>query len=654
MNCVRVAFLFWGLLLILFQPACKPLKTHVENGGAQEIPDPPKVTFEDCTQAFGLVKYSPCFGIAVSDLNLDGVDDLVVSNHGQIPSLYINQGNRFKDQSDLLPDQYAADRHGVIAVDLDNDGDRELIFGGGGGDGFGSGQINRLYRNLLHESGVLKFEEISEEAGIAYQIWRTRCLIPVPNPEGSWIDLYMACNLRENCTNHYLTNSGNSDIRFYSNSTKGLNQPFISEGMDLFFDYDRDGDQDLLMILHYEPVIYENVEESYQRRDFFPANLAITYCVAAGDLNNDGYLDLYFGRESDKVYSDSLSFNEEELHFVMHQQEGDTSDRLVFSLDGDYVDIDFIWHGGGMTHTDPSTVFIGAQGSHPVSRRTRITPEDAKGKPPDCGEGIYLWCQPGTSFWILECKYSGENGIQKGKLMAKSFQNPELRQVETFSPSSTSDKIFFNREGRGFDVLNLTSLTHFQNTRSVIMCDLNNDGWVDIAGIRGSEQGRFNGDHFLLINQGMGRFEFYSEFDNSEDDIFQASHLVHGFFNDDGLPDLFLTNGYGLSPGNWGPYRLVINRTVSPGKFVLLELEGKHINRDALGAQVELYTLGDTFLGYRELGVGYNRTQHSHKIHFGLGDLAESKVKARIRWHKSTPWRWQELTVNQLNTIREQ
>ena len=95
---------------------------------------------------------------------------------------------------------------------------------------------------------------------------------------------------------------------------------------------------------------------------------------------------------------------------------------------------------------------------------------------------------------------------------------------------------------------------------------------------------------------------------------------MHGFFNDDGLPDLFYTNGDGLMPSHRGPYQLWFNSSDSPGGYLILELEGGTSNRDAIGAQVELRDAAGALLGYRELGPAYGRSQDTHKLHFGLAD----------------------------------
>ena len=161
--------------------------------------------------------------------------------------------------------------------------------------------------------------------------------------------------------------------------------------------------------------------------------------------------------------------------------------------------------------------------------------------------------------------------------------------------------------------------------------DFNNDGFVDVAGIRTTEEGDYNGSPFILLNHGNSKFSMHDALHSEEDDIFRADLIVHGFFNRDGLPDLFTTNGFGLLPSWDGPYQLWINNGDNSNGYLLLDLEGTTANRDAIGAQIELFASDGERLGYRELGPNYGRGQDTHKIHFGVGK-AKGPFTAKIRW----------------------
>lgn len=622
-------------------------------GDEAVVPVCPQVRLVDSTGGSGLDVYNKTFGAAVADMDNDGTDDLVISNHGQPPSLYLNKDGRFIDHSHLLPDRFRADRHGVTAVDLDNDGDKDLIIAGGGSDGIGPGQINRLFRNLLCDSGSLAFENVSYQVGITYQAWRGRHFLPLPNPVGSRIDLYLACLSREGCPNLYFSNRSGLNIELAVDEAVGLNQSFHSEGKDLFFDYDRDGDQDLVIISRGRPLLFEQQGHCYVRRDTLLPKISAVYSLGVGDLNNDGWLDLYCGGQARRTGSDRISFNDRELHFVVQKQGSDAVEGIRFYIEGRAIDIDFVQHVPGLTIRDPSNIFIGRRSKNPPSRSASIAARMAEGEPQRQKPGIYIWTDVGSGRWHLEWVYGGEHRQDKGKIMARAIRDVGQYELEILPENETTDRILINENGQGFRELAGLDLGHHHVTRSVAMCDLNNDGLLDIVGIRGSEPGQYNGEPFVLVNCGDLRFEFNTIMANEEDDIFQADQLVCGFFNDDGLPDLFFSNGYGLNPGFTGPYKLFLNHTPSAGHFVILELEGSTANRDALGTEVELFSIEGGLLGYRQLGAGFNRSQSSHKLHFGLGAF-NGELTASIRWPGTPTWERRRLTVNTVNHIKQQ
>ena len=148
-----------------------------------------------------------------------------------------------------------------------------------------------------------------------------------------------------------------------ANHSLGLNQSFNSEGHDIFFDFDRDGDQDLLILDQRVPTLYKNTNNHYYRDEAFFQEVTCVYSIAIGDLNGDGYLDLYFGTELVFIKSDNISFNDREIHYVVHNHSADKSDRINFNTPAQSIDIDFIWHNPGNTNDDPLNIFIGEKTS---------------------------------------------------------------------------------------------------------------------------------------------------------------------------------------------------------------------------------------------------------------------------------------------------
>ncbi len=608
-----------------------------------------------------LNKYTPTYGIVFSDIDNDGQDDLIVSNHGWFrPSIYMNDHGGFKDYSFLLPlDRETMDRHGITVVDIDNDGDKDILIAAGGADGIGPGGANHIFLNRLIETGVLEFIDITSETNLALNPMRSRSFIPLSSPDGTKIDLYLTAKIRPGTTNIYYRNdSFPGNIRLVPDEIHNLNESVWSDGRDIFFDWDRDGDQDLLAILVYKAHLYTNIQGKFHKSMSRLGSLDHVTSAAVGDLNNDGFLDIMLGSSTLESLSDNYSYDNGSIHIAFMNANPYSHSHLIdidgidIYSDSDRVDIDF-WIRPGLSPNDPSDIFIGKTKKNPPSRIATITSKQAEGRPTFEKEGIYIWHNSKSSSWHLYCKLGLISTFARGKLQISRIQGINSHQLEMFPKERALDKILINDQGQNFQELENLDLFHNLQTRAIAIWDFNNDGWQDIIGIRGDEPGEYNGNPIILINQSdlNFRMQTYNPFDNEEDDIYQADMIAVGFVNQDGLPDVFMTNGYGLIPGSRGPYKLFINETQNANRYVLIELLGKKSNKDAIGAQVELFTDDDQLLGYRELGAGYNLIQSTHKLHFGLGSYS-GKVVVKIRW-PSGKISQRQVEANRLIHIKE-
>jgi hypothetical protein len=219
--------------------------------------------------------------------------------------------------------------------------------------------------------------------------------------------------------------------------------------------------------------------------------------------------------------------------------------------------------------------------------------------------------------------------------------------------------ILLNRGGELEPWPGVLELSHLKMTVELVTADFDNNGYVDIVGLRRGQPGHYNGDPFILLNHGRDGFKLLEENDliHDEDDLSTADQLISGFVNDDGLPDLFITNGGGIRPGSSGPFKLYLNTTRTEHHYIIVELVCQRSNRDAIGAQVEVYGSEEddhgkpVLLGYRELGSGYHRSQSSHLLHFGLGS-EKGPVRIKIRWPAGDV-NWHQLAVDQRHRIEE-
>ncbi len=133
-----------------------------------------QIQFEDVSQRAGITRIGESWGNAWGDFDGDGYLDLFATNHRHKPSLYKNNGDgTFTNIIDEVWDANpTSDTHGVAWADFDNDGDQDMIILSGAGGG--SGRLNSNHHNhfYVNEDGFLV--DRAAEFGLNYPYLRGR------------------------------------------------------------------------------------------------------------------------------------------------------------------------------------------------------------------------------------------------------------------------------------------------------------------------------------------------------------------------------------------------------------------------------------------------------------------------------------------------
>ncbi|MDQ8185731.1 VCBS repeat-containing protein [Pelagicoccus sp. SDUM812002] len=230
-------------------------------------------------------------GIALGDIDGDGLPDLFVSSKDEESRLYRNVGDMkfedISDQSGFLDSPYPGT--GCSFVDVDNDGDLDLylcyVRGG-----------NELWIN----DGTGHFEERAEDWGVAVKTGSTMASFVDYDRDGD-LDFYLQNNL-VNDGNHFEQLSDqlfeNRGTRFVEvTQAAGITGPAYGHSA-IWWDYDEDGYPDIYVANDYErpDKLYRNNGDGTFSDVITEVTSQIPYYSMGadfGDIDNDGHSDYW-------------------------------------------------------------------------------------------------------------------------------------------------------------------------------------------------------------------------------------------------------------------------------------------------------------------------------------------------------------------------
>ncbi len=251
------------------------------------------------------VDYAALAGLAIGDVNGDGLDDLYFCDVGGLPNrLFVQQTDgTVVDVSAEAGVDWLDRSYGALFADLDNDGDQDLIV---------SVDVSLM---VMQNDGAGKFQVATELRPNPY----AQTLTAVDYDNDGLLDIYVASygsNYETFADDiaplpYHDANNGAPNIMFHNQGDwkfddvtdrVGLNENNRKYSLGAAWDdFDNDGDQDLYVANDYggSNLYVNDMNRSGRFADQAKAygveNFSAGMSADWGDYNNDGWMDLYVG-----------------------------------------------------------------------------------------------------------------------------------------------------------------------------------------------------------------------------------------------------------------------------------------------------------------------------------------------------------------------
>lgn len=483
---------------------------------------------------------------------------------------------------------------GVALLDYDGDGDLDVFLVQGGSlENTNQPSGSKLFRNDLIPSGKLHFTDVTKESGIEYSGYGMGVATGDVNNDGL-VDL-LVTNFGANAL---FVNQGNGKFRNVTSESPSIRKETEWSTSASFFDYDRDGWQDLLILSYVDFSIQGNKRCMAQSGE-------IDYCTP-----------IAYRPVSARLY------HNEHGHFVdvtqkagLDKVRGPGLGVLAIDINNDGWPDLFVANDTAANHlwiNQKNGTFVESALAHGLAYS-----EDGQ---PKAGMGVAAgdYDQDGADDLVVL------NLMREG---ATLFHNIGQGNFQDVSMASKIHMLTFSYTGFGAGWL-----------------DIDNDGWLDLFLANGAVTRReeqhgqphpFREKNLLLRNPGRGAP--FVDVTSSSGEVMGMEDVTRGAafgdIDNDGRVDILINN-------NQGSARLLRNESKS-GQWLSVELKGPGLG---IGSRIKLERDGEAPL-WRSV-----RTDSSYlsagdsKAHFGLG--TSKALKLVVQWPDGTQ---QEQSVSEIS-----
>jgi hypothetical protein len=500
---------------------------------------------------------------------------------------------------------------GVAAGDINNDGLTDLYFSG-----------NMRSGSLYLNRGNLTFDDITVSAGVEDNKWATGVSMVDINHDG-WLDIYV-------CVSGPDPGEQRANLLYVNQQDNTFKEQAAAYGIaemrqtmhSAFFDYDKDGDLDLFLIVNPTDSVF-NVDVIRPRKlNGQSASTDILY-------RNDG-----IGPQGHPTFTDisqeaGILIEGHSLGVAISDINQDSWPDIYISNDFIGNDILYINQQDG-TFTDQSTQYL---------RHTSYA---------GMGNDVADFNNDGLPDILVLDMRPEDSYRQKMLLPASRYDRFQLAVSKGYAPQFTRNTLQLNRGNGHFSEIGfLSGISSTDWSWSGLMADYDNDGDRDLFVTNGFLRDLGNLDYInyqQVYNNGMGDPEAKKAKKLEDIKALESVPLLDYLFENQGelsFEDRSETWGIkekGFSSGalyadldNDGDLELVINtlndeahvyenrsRQLKSHHFLKIKLSGSPTNPLGIGAAIKLYS-GDSLQFYEHyLSRGYESGVDPN-IHFGLG-----------------------------------
>lgn len=588
-------------------------------------------TFATSTPLFAAAESSPFENRArrkwdnpvIADLDQDGLEDIIVVEHGDRVRVFWNQGGSFAAPHDIAN----GDLHGVAVSDYDDDLRVDVLIAQGGGDGANPRPPLRFAANADRT-----FDDLG--ALDDFEPGRGRALKLFDYDRDGKLDLVTTgfpLKTQKQGANGLYRNAGSGDFQFVRLLPQAKWLGYRAKVIDLNSDEWPDllfyGGADIVAVINRSGSSFADATNETLG---VSAEIGHVSSITGIDYDNDGDSDLFLTR-SEPQFDLETYYDPDAGTFAF------LAFRTEFLFSDLTVDGDLVVENLQVTYPHYD-VFLG-RGKRPVEftvdrhggKNFTVRKEDAAGWPSVREHGGLYIGYLGNGRWRI----GGEARSRTAAVVRGVLEAPEPTPQLPLPA-----RLLENRDGRFVDVTDLRGIAIDEQTTSAAAVDVDNDGWQDLVVLRYGSMATPN-KHLLLLNRRGKSFSPAPSPGVTASDIGATGGTVEPIdYDRDGRVDLIFSN----ERGRW---HLLRNQLREPGNFVVIAVGLSPAgNAPALGAAVFLSTCAHT----QRRRVGATSAAFSHganpHVHFGIGACA-TVDEATVTWSNGESAELKIDTVNQ-------